>query len=289
VVAQRLAENSKASVLLLEAGKSKEEVPASSVPAAVSQILGTDADWNIQSEPCAELNNRQLHLGRGKFMGGSSGCNGTLCIRGVPQDYDDWGVEGWNGEDMFKYMKKAEDFRNKDWFEATDAGHGKDGPIITAPHDPAPISYCVLQSFCSKGLPLSPDMFTTGESAQGCGHAIRSIFKGVRTTSHDYIGQDHDVPKVKVVTGHYVDKIVFTKYGDELIATRVNMRDKDGKEYYAEAKQEVVLTSGTYGSPPILLRSGIGPKDELEKLGIPTIMDVPGVGKNLMDHLVSSK
>jgi choline dehydrogenase-like flavoprotein len=287
VVAQRLAEVSKTSVLLLEAGTSKDNVPASSIPAAVSQILGTDADWNIQSEPCTELNNRQLHLARGKFVGGSSGCNGTLCIRGVHQDYDDWGVEGWGGEEMFKYMRKAESFRNKDWFDATDAAHGYEGPLVTAPHDPAPISTILLESFQSKGIPLTPDMFTTGETAQGCGHAVRSIYNGIRTTSFDYIGNDQDVNKVEIVTGHYVDKIIFAKDGDGLVATGVNIRDSDGNEHSIEAKREVVLTSGTYGSPPILLRSGIGPKAELERLDITTLSDLPGVGKNLMDHLVS--
>ncbi|CAO2658175.1 Nn.00g074350.m01.CDS01 [Neocucurbitaria sp. VM-36] len=93
VIARRLAEDPNVSVLILEAGRPKEDVPASGIPAAVSQILDTEADWKIQSEPCAELNDRQLHLGREKFVGGSSGCNGTLCIRGVGQDYDDWGVE----------------------------------------------------------------------------------------------------------------------------------------------------------------------------------------------------
>jgi choline dehydrogenase-like flavoprotein len=286
VIARRLAEDATTSILLLEAGKHKEDVPASAIPAAVSQILGTDADWNIRSEPCAQLNDRQLHLGRGKFVGGSSGCNGTLCIRGVPQDYDDWGVEGWGGADMFSFMKKAETFKNKDWFEAADGEHGGDGPLTTAPHDPAPISKCVLESFQSKGLCLKPDMFTTGEAAQGCGHAVRSIYKGVRTTSADYLGSDSSYPNIDVVAGQYVDKLVLKKRGDETIATGVTVRDAHGQETRFDAGKEIILASGTYGTPPILLRSGIGPKSELEELGVSVAVDLPGVGKNLMDHLV---
>ena len=273
-------------VLLLEAGKPKEDVPASTIPAAVSKILGTDADWNIQSKPCAELNNRSLHLGRGKFVGGSSGCNGALCIRGVPQDYDDWDVKGWSGSEMFAYMKKAAKFQNKLWFEATYSEHGDDGPLLTAPHDPAPISNRVLESFQSKGLPLEPDMFATGMIAQGCGHAVRSIYQGVRTMSFDYIGSKPNFQNIDIVTGRYVDKIFFEEDGNELVAAGVEVRDERGLKYHIKAKKEIILASGTYGSPPVLLRSGIGPRPELEALGIPSKIDLPGVGKNLMDHLV---
>jgi choline dehydrogenase-like flavoprotein len=218
-------------VLIIEAGKPKDAVPAAAIPAAVSQILGTDADWNIQSEPCPELNNRQLHLGRGKFISGSSGCNGTLCIRGVPQDYDDWAVAGWSGADMFAYMKKAENFKNKDWFEANEKEHGRNGPLTTAPHDPAPISACVLKSFQSKGLPLKPDMFTTGEAAQGCCHAVRTIYEGVRSTSFDYIDSQADISNIEILTGQYVDKIILENRGTELVAAGVHIQDAEGRSH----------------------------------------------------------
>ncbi|KAF2649040.1 GMC oxidoreductase [Lophiostoma macrostomum CBS 122681] len=292
VIAARLAQ--KSSVLLIEAGPTKDAVPASAVPAAVSQILGTEADWNIQSEPCAELNGRRLHLGRGKFLGGSSGCNGTLCIRGVKQDYDDWAVPGWSGAEMFEYMKKAgsaikivEKFENKDWFEADDSAHGHDGLLLTAPHDPAPISTLVLESFQSKGLPYEPDMFTTGSVAQGCGHAMRSIFQGVRTCSADYLRPGNKQPSIKILTGQYVDTVGFeTDSGGQLRASEVRVIDKGGRKTTFTAHREIVLTAGTYGSPAILLRSGVGPKEDLDALHIETVSSLPGVGKNLMDHMV---
>lgn len=288
VVARRLSEDSTKTILLVEAGKRKEDVPASAIPAAVSQILGTDADWNIQSEPCAELNNRRLHLGRGKFISGSSGCNGTLCIRGVPQDYDDWGVEGWSGTQMFEDMKRVEDFKNKDWFEPAHGQHGVGGPVLTAPHDPAPISSRVLESFQSKGLPLKPDMFTTGDSSQGCGHAIRSIYKGVRSSAAEYIGGEaKDLPNVQVATGYHVDTVIVEDRGNEHVATGIVALNSNGEKIRLAAREEVIISSGTYGSPTVLLRSGIGPRTELNALGISTKIDLPGVGKNLMDHLVS--
>jgi choline dehydrogenase-like flavoprotein len=221
---------------VLEAGKPKNAVPAAAIPAAVSQILGTDADWNIQSEPCPELNNRQLHLGRGKFISGSSGCNGTLCIRGVPQDYDDWAITGWSGADMFAYMKKAENFKNKDWFKANETEHGRDGPLTTAPHDPAPISTRVLESFQSKGLPLKPDMFTTGEAAQGCGHAVRTIYEGVRSTSFDYIESEKNFPNIEITTGLYVDKIILEQRGAELVAAGVQVQNVEGHSHRITAR-----------------------------------------------------
>jgi choline dehydrogenase-like flavoprotein len=195
-------------------------------------------------------------------------------------------MNGWTGSDMFSYMKKAESFQNKDWFEAEHSEHGKNGPLITVPHDPAPISSRVLESFQSKGLPLNPDMFTTGKIAQGCGHAVRTIYRGVRTTSFDYIGEDQKYPNIDVLTGQYVDKILLEQGDTGLDAMGVQTQDASGRNLRFGAKKEVVVTSGAYGSPPVLLRSGIGPKDELEKLGITTKLDLPGVGKNLMDHLV---
>lgn len=72
-----------------------------------SQLFDKETDWNVVSEPKAAVNNRQVKLSRGKFLGGCSGCNGTLCIRGAKQDYDDWGAEGWSGEDFFKYIRKV--------------------------------------------------------------------------------------------------------------------------------------------------------------------------------------
>ncbi|KAF2204315.1 alcohol oxidase [Delitschia confertaspora ATCC 74209] len=286
-LASRLAEDPKLSILLIEAGPPNDKVPASAIPAAVSQVLGTDADWNIQSEPCKELNNRKLHLGRGKFLGGSSGCNGTLCIRGVKQDYDDWGVEGWSGEDMFQYMKKTETFQNKPWFDADMKSHGTNGPLTTAPHDPAPISSLVLNSFQSKGLPFRPDMFTTGETANGCGHVVRTIYKGVRTTSVDYFGKEKQHPNIEILTGHYVDRILLETGSDGIVrASGVKIQDAGGEVKTIQARIEIIMTAGAYGSPAILLRSGIGPQEELSQLGIESKVNLPGVGKNLMDHLV---
>jgi choline dehydrogenase-like flavoprotein len=100
-----------------------------------SQNFDTEADWNIVTEPSPGANNRQVKVSRGKFLGGSSGVNGTLCIRGTKQDYDDWNMPGWSGDEVFGYMKKAENFHGKKWFQADEEAHGKDGLLDIEPHD----------------------------------------------------------------------------------------------------------------------------------------------------------
>lgn len=100
-----------------------------------SQNFDTEADWNIVTEPSRGVNNRQVKVSRGKFLGGSSGVNGTLCIRGTKQDYDDWNLPGWSGNEVFDYMKKAENFHSKKWFNEDQSTHGYDGPLDVEPHD----------------------------------------------------------------------------------------------------------------------------------------------------------
>ena len=188
---------------------------------------------------------------------------------------------------MFKYMKKPENLQTKDWFEASQSACGKLGPLMTTPHDPAPISNLVLESFQSKGFPMKPDMFATGDTVQGCGHVARTIHKGIRTTSFDYIDSNKSLTNLHIVTGQYVDSVVLEERGRELTAVAVQVQTAIGVKIRFKTSKEIILASGAYGSPAVLLRSGMGPRGELENLGIPVKMDLQGVGKNLMDHMVS--
>lgn len=138
----------------------------------------------------------------------------------------------------------------------------------------------------SQGLPLNPDMFTTGETPHGCGHAPRTVYKGDRTTAANYFVNKG--PHLAIMTETIVDKVVFEGHGDGLRAVAVRVVEKDGTVKELKAKKEIVVSGGAYCSPVILLRSGIGPKEELEAHNIECKIDLPGVGKNLMDHLVSS-
>ena len=182
---------------------------------------------------------------------------------------------------------QAEKFQNKSWFEANEEVHGRSGPLLTAPHDPAPISSLVLKSFQSKGLPYIPDMFTSGESPHGCGHAVRTIYQGVRTTAADYISADQTRGDLDIMTNVYVDKVMLEDTSNGMQAVGVDLQNSIGEKKCVKARREVIVTAGVYGSPTILLRSGIGEKHQVESYGIKSRVDLPGVGKNLMDHLVS--
>lgn len=185
-------------------------------------------------------------------------------------------------------MEKAEFFRGKLQFKASVASHGYDGKLGTERHDLAPISELILKSMESKGLALDADMFSHGENPHGCGHVPRTVTNGVRTTSADFITRNNTKTNITILTSTVVDKIILARDSDgELRAVAVKANLEDGRTIEVAASKEVVVSGGAYCSPGILNRSGIGAQKELEKYGIPTLVDLPGVGKNLMDHLVS--
>jgi choline dehydrogenase-like flavoprotein len=286
VIAGRLAEDLNAKILVLEAGPDNADLENVHMAGGWSQNFDSETDWNIVTEPMKEVNGRQVKCSRGRFLGGSSGVNGTLCIRGTKQDYDDWGFDEWSGEKMFGYMKKAETFHGKDWFKASESVHGTSGPLHTEPHDLAPISQLVRESLIDSGLPYHADMFSTGETPHGCGDVPRTVHQGIRSTAADFITKGYRRENITIKTSTTVDRIILNNIDGELTATGVLTRAADGTAVEYQAKKEVIVSAGAYCSPPILLRSGIGPKEELEKLEIEVKVDLPGVGKNLQDHVL---
>ncbi|RGP80919.1 hypothetical protein FLONG3_969 [Fusarium longipes] len=287
VVAARLAEDPNVKVLVIEAGQHNEHLENVHMVGGWSLNFDKETDWNVVSTQGPGVNNRQVKLSRGKFLGGSSGCNGTLMVKGMKQDYDDWNLPGWSGEDMFKYMAKAEHFHTKDWFKETKGSHGYEGHVHTEPHDLAPISNMIAESMVSKGLPMDHDMFATGENPHGCGHSVRTVHQGLRTTSADFITKQKPRDNLHLMVETHVDKVIIDKDAQgELRATGVRAVKPDGTVVELKASKEIIVSGGAYCSPNILNRSGIGAKEELEKHGITTLVDLPGVGKNLQDHLI---
>lgn len=138
----------------------------------------------------------------------------------------------------------------------------------------------------SKGLPLDDDMFSHGENPHGCGHAPRTVFEGTRTTGADFITKTHRKDNIVILTETYVDKVLFKEVDGILVANGVRAVSADGVPFDLTATKEVIISGGAYCSPNILQRSGIGAKDDLAALKIPSLVDLPGVGKNLMDHLI---
>lgn len=165
--------------------------------------------------------------------------------------------------------------------------HGFNGPLHTEPHDLAPIANLIMDSFVSQGLPLHHDMFSTGDVPHGCGHVPRSVYKGIRTTSADFITNEYHRANVTIQTDTTVDRVLLEETSNGLRATGVVTQLPDGSSKTFHATKEVVVSGGAYCSPAILMRSGIGSREELAQFNIDCKVDLPGVGKNLMDHLVS--
>ncbi|KAM6535014.1 hypothetical protein FALCPG4_004624 [Fusarium falciforme] len=287
VVASRLAEDPNAKVLVIEAGPHNENLENVHMVGGWSQNFDKETDWNVISTEGAGVNGRQVKLSRGKFLGGCSGCNGTLIVKGTKQDYDDWNLPGWSGDEFFKYMRKAENFHSKPWFNESKDSHGHDGHLHTEPHDLAPISNLIRDSMVSKGLPLDHDMFSHGNNPHGCGHSVRTVYSGLRTTGADFITKAKPKENLHLMVETHVDKVIIEKDGNgDLKATGVRVVQADGTTVEVKARKEVIVSGGAYCSPNILNRSGIGAKEELAKHGITTLVDLPGVGKNLQDHLI---
>jgi choline dehydrogenase-like flavoprotein len=145
-----------------------------------------------------------------------------------------------------------------------------------------------MQAMIEKGLPLDDDMFTTGTTPHGCGHTVRTIYKGTRVTSTDYLTEKRAHENLTIKTNSTVDKIIMERHGSDLKAVAVQVVNVDGTNTVFQATREIVVSGGAYCSPAILMRSGIGAKADLDCLGITCNVDLPGVGKNLMDHVVGS-
>ena len=180
---------------------------------------------------------------------------------------------------------QAESFHPKEWFPHDENAHGYGGPLHVEPGNTSQLTDMFFESYKARGLPYTPDMFSSGVTSRGCGHAMRTTWQGYRTTAADYITKDKERPNVKIECHRTVDKIILEKNLDgSLQATGVEYVDDNSKRYKAFARKEVLVNCGTYNSPALLMRSGIGPKAELQELNIPCQVDLPGVGKNLIDH-----
>jgi choline dehydrogenase-like flavoprotein len=176
-------------------------------------------------------------------------------------------------------------FHPQEWFPEDKNAHGYDGLVHIEPAPCGRLGDLFLESFQSKGLPYVPDLFSTGETGHGCGHAMRTTWKGSRSTGADYVAKDIKRDNVEIRCHSTADKIIFEREPNGTPRARaVQYVDKSGNRHEGFARKEIILSSGSYGSPAILLRSGVGPKAELDTLGIPCAIDLPGVGKNLSDH-----
>lgn len=277
-IAGRLAENGRFNVILIEAGTSGRK-PFLMVPGAMALVRdwGQYA-WLYQTEPDPSRQGRTDVWRRGRSLGGSSSINGVIWARGLPSDFDRWpelGAPGWDWNSVLPHFKTAERALGFSSHQ-----RGRNGPIwIEQFRSPHHLAQDLLKSFDLKGIPTVRDINT----ATGVAAAITQTNqkRGIRqSTETAYLRQLPRRCKLEVRTQTVAQRILF----DGHIATGVEIRRKDGTVAVIESSREIIVCAGAIESPALLLRSGIGPADDLAALGIPLIRHAPEVGGNLQDH-----
>jgi choline dehydrogenase len=276
-LANRLSEDGSREVLLVEAGE-PDDREAIHTPPRFPELYSSAVDWNYYTVPQPELNDRRLYHPRGKTLGGSSSLNGMIYVRGHPSDYDRWaelGNDGWAYEDLLPYFKRAEHFEPGDG-----EYHGEGGPLNVAEQvDPHPVSEALVEGMVETGIERNPDF--NGPRQEGSGFYHLTQKDGERCSSaRAYVEPALDRPNLTVETEAQVARVRFD--GDR--ATGIEY-EREGTTRAVEAAEEVILSAGSINSPQLLMLSGIGPADHLEERGVEVRVDLPGVGKNLQDHL----
>jgi choline dehydrogenase len=273
VMAARLSEDADARVLLLEAGP-RDWHPFYHIPAGFAKMTKGIGSWGWQTVPQRHMKDMQIRFTQAKVLGGGSTVNAQIYTRGNALDYDEWrqmGCAGWGYDDVLPYFRKAED---NDTFD--NRYHGRGGPLgVSKPAAPLPICEAYFAAAGQLGIPFNPDM--TGETQDGVGY-YQLTQRNVRrsSTSQAYLGPARKRSNLSILTGAQVLRIVVEKgraVGVELAGQGVIRAE------------EVILSAGAIGSPRLLMLSGIGPADHLTDLGLPVVLDQPGVGSNLQDHL----
>jgi choline dehydrogenase len=275
VLAARLTEDPDVRVALVEAGDSDNALEIN-VPLLFPQLFKTQFDWDFTSEPEPALRHRRIYLPRGKVLGGSSSMNAMVYIRGNPKDFDDWakkGATGWSHEELLPYFIKSEanESRRGDL-------HGADGPLhVSDSRSMHPLVDRFLQAAVEKGYVRNDDF--NGHSQFGIGRYQVTQHNGERwSAARGYLWPALNRPNLHVLTNALVQRIEF----DGRRARRVLARHKN-EELTLQAEGEIILSAGAYGSPHILMLSGIGRADALNPFNIYPIVDLP-VGEDLQDH-----
>ena len=278
VLANRLSEDPRNKVLLLEAG-AKDSNFLIHMPAGVGTLIGTElANWYYYTEGQAHLNNRKLFWPRGKVLGGSSSINGMIYIRGHARDYDLWrqlGLEGWGFADVLPYFRRAEGNENGD-----SAFHGGEGPLGVSNARKTNVLFdAFVEAGKQAGHPYTDDF--NGPQQEGVGPYQLTIKDGKRCSAAvGYLVPALKRPNLKVEVKALTARILFE--GRKAVGVEYV---QDGKKKVVKANKEVILSGGAVNSPQTLLLSGIGSGDYLRKFGIDVVADLPGVGQNMQDHL----
>lgn len=277
VLANRLSESGH-TVVLLEAGPRDGSIILR-MPAALGLPLLNDRfNWAFQSEPEPGLGGRRSDQPRGRVLGGSSSLNGMVFVRGNARDYDGWveaGAPSWSYAECLPYFKRMETFSG-----GADAYRGGDGPLhVSRCKADNPLYEAFLAAGQDAGLPLTDDH--NGRSQEGVNIAQATVHRGEReSTSRAFLAPAAGRKNLSIVTGAVATGLILSGNRAVGVACLVN-----GEERQFEAEREVILSAGAFGSPQLLMLSGIGDAAELRGHGIEVRHNLPGVGKNLQDHV----
>ncbi|MES2583103.1 MAG: GMC family oxidoreductase N-terminal domain-containing protein [Pseudomonadota bacterium] len=278
VVAARLSEDPQVTVCLLEAGGPDNSVLIHAPAGVVAMVPTKINNYGYETVPQPGLNGRTGYQPRGKTLGGSSSINAMLYVRGNRWDYDHWaelGNPGWGYDEVLPLFKRAENNE-----QMHDAFHGQGGPLnVTYPRFDSPISQMFLDAAALNGIPLNADY--NGAQQEGAFLYQVTHKNGERcSAAKGYLTPNLNRPNLKVITRAVTAKLT------------LEGKRATGVQYYlgnqlhtVRARREVVVSAGAFGSPQLLQLSGIGAADELQKAGVAATHDLPGVGKNLQDHI----
>lgn len=280
VLANRLSADPDIRVLLLEAGRPDDSWTIRMPSAIPINFYRARYNWRYQTEPQTHLNNRRIYVPRGKVLGGSSSINGMMYVRGHALDYDRWvaeGAEGWSYAEVLPYFRRCENHATR-----ADAYHGGDGPlgVVTTSQD-NPLYQAYMAAGVEAGYPHSDDY--NGYQQEGFVRYDLNTAGGERSsTASAYIRPARQRRNLTVETGALATRVIVE--GGR--ATGVEYR-QGGRRREARADREVILCGGAVNSPQLLMLSGIGRADDLAGHGIAPVHDLPGVGRNLQDHVES--
>ncbi|GHE91875.1 GMC family oxidoreductase [Thalassotalea profundi] len=282
VLAARLSEDPTVSVCLLEAGGSDASVLVQA-PMGVAAMMPTKINnWAFETIPQVGLNGRKGYQPRGKTLGGSSSTNAMLYVRCNPWDYDHWaelGNTGWSYYEVLPYFIKSE---GNEFFN--DEYHGTDGPLgVSNPTDSSAVNDLFLASCQQQAIKRNDDY--NGAEQAGCFMYQRTIKNGERcSAAKAFLTPNLSRKNLTVITHAHSEKILFeeTEQGKKAVGIRYS---KNKQTLEVKCTREVIVSSGAFGSPQLLMLSGIGPAEHLTEMGIDVEKDLAGVGQNLQDHI----
>jgi choline dehydrogenase len=281
VLANRLTEDGKNTVLLLEAGGSDLSLWIQMPIGYGRTFFDKRINWMYDTEPVEALGGRRSYWPRGKVIGGSGSINAMVYVRGQPHDFDDWqalGNPGWGWDDVLPWFRKSEDF---DWYSAH---HGRGGPQHVTDISPYvhPVCHSFIETAQALGLPPSSDF--NGQHPEGVGIYQINTRGGWRaSTANAFLHPALKRKNLELRTNAMATRILFAGQRATGIAYQ-----RRGKACQARARRDVILCGGAINSPQLLMLSGVGDATKLKALGIEPVVDARAVGRNLQDHIAVS-